>query len=526
MQKKIMAFMEEHHMAKEGDCILAGVSGGADSICLLSVLLELAKEKKYRICAVHVEHGIRGEASGRDASFVERHCRERGVPLRTFHCRAAEYARANKMSVEEGARALRYGFFRQAAEEFGADKVALAHNQNDCAETVLFHLARGCGLRGLGGILPVRGNLIRPLLCVSRAEIEDYLEKAGQGFCVDETNLELEYARNKIRHQAIAPLEEVNAQAVSHIARTSFLAAEAADYMEAQAGLAKKRWASREGGALRIADGILGEEAVIWKMALWMALGEASGSSRDISEVHIRQVAGLFGRQVGRRLDLPYGVEAERTYGGILLRQKKCGGTDRKESPGGLSGLRKEPPEGQSGPREEPPGGGRAWDIEPEGVLEIPAYGCRVRTRLLRDFGTATLSGCPAAESAPAEGDLKWADSITEKPESELLQNFSEIPKKKYTKWLDYDKILGVMQLRNRQEGDAIVIDSEGRRKKLGRYLIDEKVPRQERGSVLVLADGSHVIWVVGRRIGEDVKVTEETKRILEIQIDGGTFHE
>ncbi len=133
MQKRIMAFMKEHHMAEEGDCILAAVSGGADSVCLLLILQELAQAGKIRLCAVHVEHGIRGEDSRKDACFVEEICRQHRIPCKIFHCQAMEYARAHKMTVEEGARILRYGFFEQAAEIFRSDRIAVAHNQNDCA---------------------------------------------------------------------------------------------------------------------------------------------------------------------------------------------------------------------------------------------------------------------------------------------------------------------------------------------------------------------------------------------------------
>ena len=226
MQKRIMAFMKEHHMAEEGDCILAAVSGGADSVCLLLILQELAQAGKIRLCAVHVEHGIRGEDSRKDACFVEEICRQHRIPCKIFHCQAMEYARAHKMTVEEGARILRYGFFEQAAEIFRADRIAVAHNQNDCAETILFHLARGTGLKGLCGIPPVRDNIIRPLLCVKRREIEAFLAAEGQIFCQDKTNETLDYTRNRVRHQILPVLEEINSEAVAHMNQAAEQAAE------------------------------------------------------------------------------------------------------------------------------------------------------------------------------------------------------------------------------------------------------------------------------------------------------------
>ncbi len=465
-----MEFMEKYHMAEDGDCILAAVSGGADSICLLLLLMEMAKEKDYRVCAVHVEHGLRGEESVRDARFTERFCQSRGIPCKVFHCRAGEYAKENKMTVEEAARELRYGFFDRAAEEFHADRIALAHNRNDCAETVLFHLARGCGLRGLGGIPPVRGKIIRPLLCVTREEIEGYLTGQGQDYCVDRTNEDLDFSRNKIRHRALASLTEVNPRAAYHISQAAMLAAEASEYMEGQAALALTRHASMEPCAVRVSSGLMGEPSVIAHMTLLQALKFLETGGRDFEETHVLALAGLFGRQVGKRLDLPFGISAIRTYEGITLRR----GRD----------------EVGNEPWDETPSFARMAPVPvgPEESIPLPSYGFGVRTRLLGEI--------------------------------------SAIPKNKYTKCFDYDKINGAMELRGRRDGDYLTIDSAGRHKKLSRYLIDEKVPREERDSIPVLADGSHVIWAIGYRISEDVKVTGQTKRVLEVKVRGGRFHE
>lgn len=461
MQKKIMSFMEEYHMAKEGDRIMAAVSGGADSICLLLMLLAMRQEKRYRICVVHVEHGIRGEESRRDAHFVENFCKDRGIPCKIFHCQAEKFAKENKMTVEEGARKLRYGFFSQAASEFGADRIAVAHNQNDCAETMLFHLARGCALKGLGSILPVRGNIIRPLLCVDRKEIELFLAERDQEFCVDKTNEELDYTRNKIRHQILPVLEEINKQAVFHMNQTAHFAAEASELMEELSEQAKDKYVTWKKEGTYISETFAGEKPVIQKHVVWTLITEIAGSSRDVSEIHISQVIELFGKQVGKRLHLPYGIEAERTYDGILFRKKMQNTAQGKQEYAET-----------------------AWILPCEGVMRIPSFGYEIHTRI----------------------------------KEKKMQN-EEIPKKKYTKWFDYDKIKGVMRLRTRRENDFFVIDPEGRRKKLKKYLIDEKVPREERERILLLADDEHVIWAIGYRISEDIKVTDKTKRILEIQV-------
>lgn len=469
MQKKVLEFMEQYHMAEEGEHILAAVSGGADSICLLMILSELRKEKHYQLSAVHVEHGIRGKESEEDAEFVENFCKRHKIPCKVYHCKAEIFAREHKMTVEEGARALRYGFFQQAAQEFGADKIAVAHHRNDCAETVLFHLARGTGLKGLCGILPVRENIIRPLLCVEREEIEEYLAKQGHEYCIDRTNQELEYTRNRIRHQVLPGLLEINSQAVAHINQTAAMATELEELLAELSEEARTRCVTEQGNGVLISQRIQQEKPILQKRLIHQVLAETAGSSRDISGVHVQEVLGLLEKQTGKRVDLPYGSEAERTYTGIRIHKREQELIEKKSQ--------------------------NVWELIPGETLELPEYGYRIRTRILEE-------------------------NVENK---EFLQ---KIPQKIYTKWLDYDKIKGNMLLRTRQAKDYFIINTQGGRKKLKNYLIEEKIPRQERDKLLLLADEEHLIWAVGYRIGEDVKVTEHTRRILEIQVDGGNIHE
>ena len=458
MIKKIRNFIEEYHMVEKEDCVLAAVSGGADSVCLLLLLHTLREELGFSLCAVHVEHGIRGEESLRDVRFVEEICKTYGIPCRICHCRAAEYASEKKLTLEEAARELRYRLFRETAEEFGANKTAVAHNQNDCAETMLFHLARGSGLKGLCGIQPVRGQVIRPLLCVSRQEIERYLTEKGQAFCVDRTNQDVLYTRNKIRHQVLPLLTQINENAVLHMNQAAGVVAEAAELVSRLSAQAAKKYVSSCEDGLCIQQGLLGELPVIQKEVLHHALAEAAGSSKDISNVHVLQLLTLFARQSGKAADFPYGVCARRTYEGLLLVAGNAG--DKQAA---------------------------VWELPVEGKLVLPSYGYEIRTRILQNI-----------------------------PQNE------EIPKKIYTKWFDYDKIKGTMRLRTRREQDFLVINREGSRKKLKKYFVDEKIPGYRRDSTLLLADETHILWVIGYRISEDIKVTEHTKRILEIRVNGG----
>ena len=254
MLKKVKNFIEQHHMIEAGEKILAGVSGGADSVCLLLLLAKLQEPLGFTLAAVHVEHGIRGEESLADAAFTERLCRDLGIPCRRYSVRAAEYARERGLSLEEAARELRYGCFRQACREEGAGKTAVAHHGGDSAETMLFHLARGTGIRGLGGIAPsiqMDGmQVIRPLLCLTRQEIEGWLREQEQDFCVDATNADVHYARNRIRREVLPGLCRVNSQAIAHMMNTAGQLREISEFLEeaaqqAGAGVYEKTAAGR-----------------------------------------------------------------------------------------------------------------------------------------------------------------------------------------------------------------------------------------------------------------------------------------
>lgn len=219
------------------DCesLLCAVSGGADSVCLLHLCLRAALARGFKLCAAHFEHGIRGEEALRDAAFVERLCASLGVKLYTAHGDAPLFARKKRVGLEEAARELRYDFLEKSARDMGGAYIATAHNADDNAETMLFNLTRGSGGAGLSGIPPRRGEIIRPLLGVTRAEIERYLEENGLEHVEDSTNASDEYTRNLLRHKVMPVLREINPEFSAAMARTSALARRDEDYMLAEA---------------------------------------------------------------------------------------------------------------------------------------------------------------------------------------------------------------------------------------------------------------------------------------------------
>lgn len=452
MIKQIRSYIEKYQMIAEGDTVIAGVSGGADSVCLLLVLLELQREISFEIRAVHVEHGIRGAESREDAAFVKELCQSKEIPFIQYDYDVPRIAKEQGMSEEEAGRMLRYGAFEKEAEKYLQGKISVAHNQNDNAETILHHLIRGSHLRGLTGIPPVRGKIIRPLLCISREEIEAYLQEKNQNYRTDATNFETIYTRNRIRHEVLPVLKDINPSAVSHVVRTAEALRETQEYLDMQAGALTEQTVHFEGNEAWIeTEKLKPVPNLLRNQVLYQSLVKLASFRKDIAEVHITDLWKLSGRQVGKSICLPYGLIAVREYEGIRIR------ADMAEC------IQK------NGETAEMP------------LMESTQFRCRI-----------------------FEKDAK-------------IQDF---PKKKYTKWLDYDKIKGNLFVRKRKPGDYFFLEEQGHVKKLKQYFVDEKIPREQREQILLVADGDHIVWVVGYRISAYYKITEHTRRILEIQYD------
>lgn len=215
--------IRRYDMLPEGSRVLCAVSGGADSMCLLHWLKERREEYGFSLLAAHYEHGLRGDESLRDAAFTREQCEMLGIRIVVGKGDVAAFAEAQKLGIEDAARTLRYRFLEETADRLACDRIATAHNLNDNAETVLMNLCRGAGTRGLAGIPPVRGRIVRPLLWTSREEIETYLDVHRIPHIEDSSNRSDDYTRNRIRHQIIPLLMEENPSFLSAIGRTAEL---------------------------------------------------------------------------------------------------------------------------------------------------------------------------------------------------------------------------------------------------------------------------------------------------------------
>lgn len=222
-------------MLPRGARVLCAVSGGADSICLLHLLKSLEAERGITVIAAHYEHGLRGEESLRDMAFVEDWCRERDIPCVTERGDVRAYAAEKRLGLEEAAREKRYDFLERTADELGCGRIATAHSADDMAETLLMNLIRGSGLKGLSGIPPRRGRIVRPLLETSRAEIERYLAEQGLSHVEDGSNADESFLRNRLRRQVMPLLREMNPAVDAALGRTAELLRRDEAYLESLA---------------------------------------------------------------------------------------------------------------------------------------------------------------------------------------------------------------------------------------------------------------------------------------------------
>ena len=466
MINKIIDYVEKNRMLNAEEKVVLGVSGGADSVCLFFMFLELKKRYHLKLYVVHVNHGLRGVDAKRDARYVEELCNNYGIEYILVSENVKEIGEKEGISIEEAGRNIRYETFYKVLVHYKADKIAIAHNSDDKAETILFNLFRGTGLKGLTGISPVRDTIIRPLLCISREEIENYLEERNITYCTDLTNLETDYTRNKIRLKVLPYIKEnINEKVKEHILNTSVMIDETLSYIEKNADDAMIRTVEEKEHHYCIhIDEFTNEDIVIQKLIIRKIMKLLTGKLKDITNEHINMVISLTSKEVGKRINLPYSMIAQKGYKDIKMYVSR-------EDNMGLKTKEKEP-------------------LYQEIVI-------------------------------PGNYNIKERDIHL----TFQLMNYKKnliIPQNGYTKWFDYDKINNTVTLRTKKEGDYFQIDQKGSKKKLKNFFIDRKIPREEREHILLLADGSHIMWVIGERISEAYKIDESTKNILIVKLYGG----
>lgn len=465
-------------MLQAGDAVVAGVSGGADSVCLLFMLHAMQNEMPFTLYVVHVNHGIRGEA-GADAAFAEALCKRLDVPFFLEEADVEAIAKRQRCSTEEAGRQLRYAAFKrildsEAAQCKGRMRIAVAHNLNDRAETMLFNLFRGSGLRGLRSIQPIRSregepDVIRPLLSVSRREIEEYLTSIGEKWCIDRTNDEDTYTRNRIRHHILPYAEEAVAKgAVANMGRAADILTETADFIEQETERAYKDCVVKESESetVLLVKAVSDLHMFLRKQIILHCLERLTPARKDITAEHVEAVSALFTEAGNREIHLPCRLYIRRQYDVVCFEKY----------------------------REE--------DVASEGEF--------LQERVLPIPGEGERTEIPLSDTEILECKVF------------ICEKTVNIPQNQYTKWFDYDKIKKPLVVRTRRTGDYLTIDATGARKSVQDYMVDEKIPKQQRNGIYLIAEDSHILWVPGHRISSHYKIDGNTKRILQIQIRGG----
>ncbi|MGB9793129.1 MAG: tRNA lysidine(34) synthetase TilS [Thermacetogeniaceae bacterium] len=458
-RNKVLAFIESRRLLRPGMKVVVGVSGGVDSVALLHVLKE-ATTLSLSLHVAHLNHLLRPEA-GEEARFVRSLARSWGIPVTTGYADVRRIAAAKKTSVEAAGRIARYSFLRHVARMVGADRIAVAHHADDRVETILLNILRGTGPSGLSGI-PVRnGNVVRPLLCVTRAEIEGYCREAGLKWCVDPSNLSTDYQRNKIRHILLPLLrKEFNPRVEEALLRLAEIVEEEDLFLSEYALRVGRRLVKKRGKReLRLdLSRFLRLPRPLQRRLLRSAVVAVAGGLKDFGYIHVEDSIRLLSEGgVGAEVHLPCGVRVRKSYRDFAVFK------------------------GEMAPEKRPPVERR---IAVPGTTELPELGFTVFAQIVERDGGGRLD----------------------------LPDFSGSP---WVAFFDYDELRLPLFVRTRRPGDRIRPFGMEGSKKLKKLFGDLKIPLEERDRIPLVASDGEIYWVVGCRRSRDALVTPETRRVL-----------
>lgn len=461
MLDRVRGTIHKYSMFAPGDRVLVGVSGGPDSVVLLHILKKLTTELSLELFVAHLNHRLRGRDAVEDAESVQRLAGQLEIPAVIESRDVAGFARENNLSTQEAAREVRYRFFIETAKKLGCSKLATGHNANDQAETVLFQLLRGSGVKGLGGIPPVRdGWVVRPLIETRRREIEQYCLDHRLPTRIDPSNLKTVYTRNKIRLQLFPLLEqEYNINLVETLLRTSEIMREHDEFMSA---LVLNAWENvctkqAETEITVNLEVFLKLPPVLQPLVFRYAWEKLSGSAHNLGFVHLTKSLELLrSGQTGSKMDLPGGITMTKSYGEFYL-----SGTTH----------------------------GEAANLQFSYHLHVP--------------GTTLI---------PETGDSFEVEVIEDTSELHDINRHNEIV-------IDLDLVSQPLTVRSRKQGERFRPRGQAGSQKVKKFLIDNKISRRERARLplLVTAD-DQVIWVAGLRADDRWRLNPETKKALKLK--------
>ncbi|RDY22992.1 tRNA lysidine(34) synthetase TilS [Romboutsia maritimum] len=452
---KVRSTINKYNLIEKGDKIVLGLSGGPDSVCLLHILNRLKEELDIEVYAAHLNHQIRGIEAQKDALYVSKICEDMGITFFVKSINVPEYCEKKGVSLEEGARTLRYNMFDEIKKKTKSNKIAIAHNLNDQAETVLMRIMRGTGLQGLRGIEYIRdGVIIRPILDIQREDIEAYCEQFNLKPRIDKTNLESIYTRNKIRLQLLPYMKDnFNSNVIESIVRMSNSLKCDSDYIEKEAlikfdEISKK---SKDAVEIELSKYITLHNAV--KVRIFRnSIKHILGDTNFIDQKHIEDIIELESdSKIDKMINLPRGVFAYRKKNSIILTTKEIVNEEIDF----------------------------CYNIPSNGFIKIKELGVIIETK--------TMS----------------------------IERYKSIKVDKSSKKFDFNKIKGGIIIRNREPGDKIKLSVGS--KKIKDLFIDLKIPREDRCKVPIIKDDQGIICVGDYKESENYKIDSETKEVLKV---------
>jgi tRNA(Ile)-lysidine synthase len=464
LEQRVFDFIRKHRLVSAGEKLVVAVSGGADSVCLLQILTSLKEELKLKLHIAHLDHQLRGTESAADAEYVADLAKKLGIPATIERRDVKAYQKKMRLSTEEAAREVRYRFLTDVAGATGAKRVAVGHTQDDHIETILMHLIRGAGTRGMRGLQPATewpskdGKLIviRPLLEVSHQETEDYCRRHSLAPRLDASNLSLSPLRNRIRQQLLPLLQSYNPGIAEALLRTGRIAGDDIDFLDKETARLWAKIARQEGEAITLNRKALDRLPPTLKRYLLRSGAERLlGSAKDIEMRHIEEMMALLDRPAGKRLSLPGGLIFSTSYDNYILTLD-------------LATLSPLP------------------ELGGENKLNIP--------------GQTRLSGWHI------KADIIELQEMTEKDD--------------FTACFDLAETGDKLTVRPRQRGDRFQPLGLSLPKKLGEFMIDARIPQNWRKNIPIVCSPEQIVWVVGWRIDERVKVSQKTKQVLRLEFN------
>ena len=453
--EKVLSTINKHELIQKGDKIVVGLSGGPDSVCLLHILSRLKEELDLEIYAAHLNHQIRGIEAQKDAFYISKLCEEMGITFFIKSINVPEYCEKNGVSIEEGARKLRYEMFYEIKNNTRANKIAIGHNLNDQAETILMRMMRGTGLQGLKGIEYIRdGVIIRPILDIERNDIEEYCKQNKLNPRIDKTNLESIYTRNKIRLELIPYMKDnFNSNIIESIVRMGNSLRSDNDYIESEALIKFKEVSNIKSDSVELnLNPYINLHNSMKVRILRNSIKHILGDTNFIDQRHIDDIIELEDEsKIDKVINLPRGIYVYRKKNSIILTNKEIVIEEIEF----------------------------CYNIPSNGFIKVKEIGTIIETQVVS------------------------------------IDKYKRSKSDKSCKWFDFNKIKGGIVVRNRRSGDKIKLS--GGSKKIKDLFIDIKIPKEDRCKVPVIADDQGILSVGDFRNSENYKIDEETKEVLKV---------